>query len=70
MFDDKMDIIPLSPLMSESEDDSVQSGRIKRPYGRTGHLGGKGYNSQSKLDWNDRTYESVLVSKFKVGYEH
>ena len=70
MFDDKMDISPLSPLTSESEDDGVQSGKIKRPYGRTEHPGGKGYNLQSKLDWNDWTYESVLVSKFKVGYEH
>ena len=52
-FDDEMDIGPLCPLMSESEDDSIQSGKIKRPYGRTGHTGGKGYNLQSKLDWND-----------------
>ena len=53
MFDDEMDISPLCPLTSESKDDSIQSGKIKRPYGRTGHPGGKGYNLQSKLDWND-----------------
>ena len=66
MFDDKMDTSPLSPLMqeseSETEDDGVQSGKIKKPCGGPGCPGGKGYNLQSELDWSDQMYESVLVS--------
>ena len=66
MFDDEMDTGPLSPLMQESEseieDDSIQSKKIKKPCGGPGHLGGKGYNLQSELNWNNQTYESVLVS--------
>jgi hypothetical protein len=69
MFDDEMDTGPLSPLTqeseSENEDDDVQSGKIKKPRGGPGRPGGKGYNLQSELDWNDRTYESVLVSSQK-----
>lgn len=65
----EMDTGPLSPLTqeseSENEDDDVQSGKIKKPRGGPGRLGGKGYNLQSELDWNDRTYESVLVSSQK-----
>ena len=66
IFDDEMDTGPLSPLTQESEseieDDGIQSKKIKKPHGGPGHLGGKGYNLQSELNWNNRTYESVLVS--------
>ena len=66
MFDNKMDAGPLSPFMQESEseieDDSVQSEKIKKPHGGPGCPGGRGYNLQSELDWNNQMYESVLVS--------
>ena len=66
MFDEEMDTGPLSPLTQESEseieDDGIQSEKIKKPRGGPGCLGGKDYDLQSELDWNNQTYESVLMS--------
>ena len=66
MLNNEMDTSPLSLLMqeseSETEDDSIQSRKIKKPCGGLGCPGGKGYKLQSELDWSDQTYESVLVS--------
>ena len=57
MFDNRMNTSPLSPLMqkseSETEDDSIQSRKIKKQHGGPGCPGGKGYNLQSELDWSD-----------------
>ena len=66
-FDDYMDAGPLSPLSTDSEDENedAQSGKIRKPSGGSGRPGGKGYNLQVELGWNDRTYENVVVSDFK-----
>ena len=68
MFDD--DIRHLSPLTDNSEDDGVQSEKIMKPRGGSGRPGGKGYNLQTELGWNDRTYESVVVSEVKAHHEY
>jgi hypothetical protein len=66
MLDDDMDVRALSPLTENSEEedeaDSNQNGIIRKPRGGSGRPGGKGYNLQTELGWNDRTYESVVVS--------
>ena len=76
-FDGDVDMDRLSPLTEASEEEtedpgassSAQNGKIKKPRGGPGHPGGKGYNLQTELGWNDQTYESVVVSGFKSYHE-
>ncbi|KAF8817371.1 hypothetical protein BYT27DRAFT_7039951, partial [Phlegmacium glaucopus] len=35
--------------------------KILKPQGEAGRPQSGGYNLQEKLDWNDRTYESIIV---------
>jgi hypothetical protein len=69
-FDDYADTGPLSPLTTDTEDEDDQSGKIKKPSGGSGRPGGKGYNLQIELDWNDLTYNNVVVSNFKSHYKY
>jgi hypothetical protein len=73
IFDIDVDMDRLSPLTdSEPESDDLgnqndlgaQNGKIKKPRGGPGRPGGKGYNLQAELGWNDQTYESLVVSEF------
>ena len=65
-----------SPLLSLSDEDNELesengevSRKIPKPPGEAGHLQSGGYNLQDKLGWNNRTYESILVSLPKVLHE-
>ena len=58
---------PLSPLPNEddeleSEEDGRVDKKIPKPPGEAGRPQSGGYNLQSELGWNDRTYDSILVS--------
>lgn len=60
-----------SPLTSLSDEDADEDGevnntKIPKPAGEAGRPQSGGYNLQEKLDWNDKTYESVVVSMSKV----
>lgn len=61
---------PLSSLSDdegpESEKDGEGNSKIPKPPGEAGRPQSGGYNLQDKLGWNDRTYESVVVSMRKV----
>ena len=67
-----MDAGPLSPLSTdtEDEDEDAQSGKIRKLSSGSGCPGGKGYNLQVELGWNDRTYENVVVSDFKSDWKY
>jgi hypothetical protein len=62
---------PGSPLTAMSDEDGepeseedgeVNSTKIPKPPGEAGRPQSGGYNLQDKLGWNDKTYESVMVS--------
>jgi hypothetical protein len=59
---------PLSPLPNkegdelESVEDGEVSKKIPKPPGEVGRPQSGGYNLQEKLSWNDKTYESIIVS--------
>ena len=63
---------PLTSLSDEDneleseEDGKVNSTKIPKPLGEAGHPQSGGYNLQEKLGWNNKTYESVIVSMSKV----
>ena len=63
---------PLTSLSDEDgeleseEDGEVNSTKIPKPPGAAGHPQSGGYDLQEKLGWNDKTYESVIVSMSKV----
>ena len=63
---------PLTSLSDEDgeleseEDGEVNSTKIPKLPGEAGCPQSGGYNSQEKLGWNDKTYESVIVSMSKV----
>ena len=69
-FDDYADTGPLSPLTTDTEDKEDQSGKIRKPRGGSGRPGGKGYNLQIELGWNDLAYNNVVVSNFKSHYKY
>ena len=64
-FDDNMGS-PLSGLSDEdeleSEEDVGTRKKIPKPPGEAGRPQSGGYNLQEKLNWNDRTYDSIVVS--------
>jgi len=78
-FDENMDLDSLSPLTddedteglekigaSEAEDEGdgdVNEGLILKPKGEVGRPGLGGYNLIKALDWSQKMYESVYVSK-------
>lgn len=70
-FENNMDSeSSLSSLSDEDDEDSegdreVSTSKIPKPPGEAGRPQSGGYNLQDKLDWNDRTYESVVVSLSK-----
>src|SRR5271156_5946783 len=58
---------PLSSLSDEedeleSEGDIETSKKIPKPQGEVGRPHSGGYSLQEALDWNDKTYDSVMVS--------
>ena len=61
---------PLSSLSDEDNELESENGEVSRKIpklpGEAGHLQSGGYNLQDELGWNDRTYESILVSLPKV----
>jgi hypothetical protein len=65
-FEDDVDLgSPLSPLPNEGdelESEGDVSKKIPKPPGEAGRPQSGGYNLQDKLGWNDRTYESIIVS--------
>lgn len=67
-FDNYLDLgSPLSPLPEEqddleSEEDGEASKKIPKPPGVVGRPQSGGYNLQDMLQWNDRTYETIMVS--------
>src|SRR5271156_2683303 len=69
-FDTYADPGSLSPLTTDTEDEDDVSGKIRKPSGGSGRPGGKGYNLQIELDWNDLTYNNVVVSNFKSHYKY
>ena len=79
-FENEMDTqfeSPLTPTPGESdelesEEDREVSAKVRKPPGTVGCPQSGGYNLQDKLGWNDITYQSILVSLFKVStcYKH
>lgn len=65
---------PLTALSDENseheseEDGEVSSTKIPKPPGEAGRPQSGGYNLQDKLGWNDKTYESVMVSMSVKAY--
>ena len=58
-----------SPLSSLSELESEHGEliqKIPKPPGEAGHPHSGGYNLQNKLGWNNKTYESIIVSLSKA----
>jgi hypothetical protein len=58
---------PLSSLSDEgeeagSEEEREVSKKVPKPSGEAGRPQSGGYNLQDKLNWNDRTYETIIVS--------
>ena len=57
---------PLSGLSDEdeleSEEDVGTRKKIPKPPGEAGRPQSGGYSLQEKLNWNDRTYDSIVVS--------
>ena len=59
---------PLSSLSDKDNEDELESEdgevsrKIPKPPGEVGHLQSGGYNLQDKLDWSNRTYDSIIVS--------
>jgi hypothetical protein len=50
----------------ESEENGEVNTKIPKPPGEAGRPQSGGYNLQDKLGWNDKTYESVIVSMSKA----
>ena len=62
-FQDNIDLeSPLTTLTESDEEDGEINEKIPKPSGTVGRPQSGGYNLQEKLTWNDRTYQSIMVS--------
>jgi hypothetical protein len=83
-FDKDKNLNSLSPLTEKSDSDSDEQeekngseaereiggwGMIPKPKGEVGRPGGGGYNLFQALDWNQKTYDNIHVSKCGVYME-
>jgi hypothetical protein len=64
--DPESSLSSLSDEEDELESEEDTSKKIPKPPGEAGRPHSGGYNLQDKLDWNDKTYESIVVSLPKI----